>query len=249
MTALDTLLLIGLVFFVAGSVKGVIGLGLPTISLALLTATIGLKPAIVLLLVPAFVTNVWQGAAGGALIPILRRFWALLLAVCVGTWVGVAVLVRSDVALLSALLGLLISVYAAINLLRPRVTLAGRAEPWLSPVIGAANGILTGMTGSSVFPGLLYLTALGMPREVLIQAMGVMFTVSTVALAVSLGDHRLLSMELGALSAAAVVPALIGMALGRRLRRRLSETGFRRALFCALLVLGLFILVRSLIAG
>ncbi len=160
-----------------------------------------------------------------------------------------AVLVRSDVALLSALLGLLISVYAAINLLRPRITLAGRAEPWLSPVIGAANGILTGMTGSSVFPGLLYLTALGMPREVLIQAMGVMFTVSTVALAVSLGDHRLLSMELGALSAAAVVPALIGMALGRRLRRRLSETAFRRALFGALLVLGLFILVRSLIAG
>jgi uncharacterized membrane protein YfcA len=247
MAAPETLTLIGLVFFLAGTVKGVVGLGLPTISLALLTATLGLQPAMALLLVPSFVTNLWQGLAGGALVPILRRFWALLLAVCVGTWAGVAVLVRSDVTLLSALLGLLVVVYAAVNLLRPRISIAGRAEPWLSPVVGTVTGVFTGMTGSFVFPGLPYLTALDMPRDLLIQAMGVLFLVSTVALAVSLGDHRLLSVELGTASAAGVIPALAGMALGQRLRRRLSETAFRRGLFGALLLLGLYILVRALI--
>ena len=53
-------------FLFAGWVKGVVGLGLPTIALALLAATVGLKEAIALMLIPSMVTNLWQGLAGGA---------------------------------------------------------------------------------------------------------------------------------------------------------------------------------------
>lgn len=84
-----------------------------------------------------------------------------------------------------------------------------------------------------------------MPRDVLIQAMGVFFTVSTVALAVSLGGQRLLSMELGSLSMLAIVPALLGMVLGRKVRRRLSESAFRKIFFSALLAVGIYIVLRS----
>ena len=76
--------------------------------------------------------------------------------------------------------------------------------------------------------------------------MGVLFAVSTVALGVSMGQYRLLSAELGIASAAGVIPALIGMTLRQRLRRRLSEAAFRRALFGALLALGIYVLVRAL---
>ena len=114
------------------------------------------------------------------------------------------------------------------------------------PVVGAVNGVLTGMTGSFVFPGVLYLQAIGLPRDVLIQAMGMLFTASTVALGVSLGGQNLLTMELGAVSAAAVVPAVVGMLLGQRLRKRMSEALFRRVFFLALLALGLYIVARSL---
>ena len=56
-------------------------------------------------------------------------------------------------------------------------------------MIGGINGVLTGMTGSFVVPGVLYLQALALPRDAFIQAMGILFTISTVALAVSLGDR------------------------------------------------------------
>jgi uncharacterized membrane protein YfcA len=112
------------------------------------------------------------------------------------------------------------------------------------PVIGAVNGVLTGMTGSFVFPGVLYLQAIGLPRDAFIQAMGMLFTVSTVALA--LGGQNLLTIELGAISAAAVVPAVVGMVLGQRLRKRMSEALFRRVFFLALLGLGLYIVARTL---
>ena len=242
----ESLMIVGVTFLVAGLVKGVIGLGLPMVSLALLTAILGLKPAMALLLLPSFVTNVWQGMVGGEFLSITRRLWTLLVAVCIATWLGVHVLVAVDTALLSALLGVLLGVYSALNLLRPQVPSLGKSEIWLSPMIGGINGILTGMTGSFVVPGVLYLQALALPRETLIQAMGILFTVSTVALALSLSGQRLLSMELGAVSTGAIIPALVGMVLGKKVRQRLSETTFRKVFFISLLLLGGYIVLQSL---
>lgn len=246
MWSAEVLAVVAGTFLLAGCVKGVIGLGVPTVSLALLTATLGLTPAMALLLLPSLITNLWQAVIGGALGPILRRLWPLLLAVCLGTWVGVRVLAQADTGLLSALLGGLLCVYSALSLVRPSLRPPGRAERWLAPLVGGVNGILTGLTGSFVVPGVLYLQALGLPRDTLVQAMGVLFTVSTAALAAALGGYHLVSGDLALLSAAAVVPALIGMQAGRLVRQRLSEAAFRRVFFIALFLLGAWIAVRAL---
>ena len=242
----DALTIVGLTFLLAGLVKGVIGLGLPTISLAVLTVSFGLHPAMALLVAPSFVTNAWQAAVGGNGREIIRRIWPLLLFATVTVWIGASVLLTVDVALLSALLGALVAIYALVGLTRPAISIPRGWERWAGPLAGAANGILTGMTGSFVFPGTLYLQAIGLARDRLIQAMGMLFTLSTAALAVSLGDLNLLSRELGAVSGAAVVPAILGMRLGQRLRKRLSEAHFRTVFFWALLALGLYIVARSL---
>ena len=146
------------------------------------------------------------------------------------------------------MLGVLLCVYAGLNLHRPKVTDIRKAEAWLGPGAGAATGVLTGLTGSFVVPGVMYLQALAMPRDTLIQAMGVAFTVATVALAVALNDQQLISQELAMLSIAGVVPAVIGMVIGQRVRRWLSEEVFLRIFFASLAVLGIYITTRSLIA-
>ena len=243
----ESFVIIGLTFFIAGSVKGVIGLGLPTVALALLTATYGLKPAMALLLIPSLVTNVWQGLVGGSFLILMRRLWSMLLLICVATWFGVHVLAMAETALLSALLGGLLCLYAGLSLARVTVPGPGRSEPWISPMIGLVNGALTGMTGSFVVPSVIYLQALGLPRDAFVQAMGIVFSVSTLALAVSLGGQRFLSMELGVVSALAIVPAIVGMVFGQKIRRCLSEAVFRRVFFYAVLILGAYIIGRSLL--
>ena len=240
------LLTIAATFLLAGTVKGVIGLGLPTVSLALMTVAVGLPQAMALLLVPSFVTNVWQAMVGGNGLAILRRIWPFLLMATVTVWLGATALTRVDLALLSALLGLLLVVYAVVNLGGIRLSLNPRQEVWAGPLVGTANGVLTGMTGSFVVPGVMFLQAIGLPRDMLIQAMGMLFTVSTVALAVALQGSRFLTVELGALSAAAVAPALLGMVLGQRIRQRLSEQRFKTVFFVALLILGAYIIARAL---
>ncbi len=236
-------------FLVAGAVKGVIGLGLPTISLAVLTVALGLPEAMNLLLVPSFATNLWQAIVGGHCQAVLRRLWPFLLMAAAAVWVGAEALTRVELGLLSALLGLLLVVYAMVSLGGFRVALSAPQEVWAGPLAGAVNGVLTGMTGSFVVPGVLYLQAIGMPRDMLIQAMGMLFTVSTLALGFALHGNGFLTAELGTLSAAALVPAIAGMVVGQRIRQRLSERWFRRAFFVALLALGVYIIANALRAA
>jgi uncharacterized membrane protein YfcA len=101
------------------------------------------------------------------------------------------------------------------------------------------------MTGSFVVPGVMFLQSIGLPRDLLIQAMGMLFTASTLALAVSLNGNNLLSGELRILSMAALPPAILGMVLGRQIRERLSELVFRRVFFAALLALGVYLVARA----
>ncbi len=245
----STLIAIAATFLLAGAVKGVIGLGLPTVSLGLLAAALDLTTAMALLIVPSFVTNVWQAVAGGGGLDVLRRIWLFLLAATATVWLGATALTRVDLRALSGLLGALLVVYAGLSLAGVRLAIPARREAWAGPLFGTANGILTGMTGSFVVPGVMYLQAIGLTRDALVQAMGMLFTASTVALALALHGGDLWTAELGWVSAAAVIPAIAGMTAGGRIRRRLSEDRFRRVFFVAILVLGAYVIVKSALAS
>lgn len=243
-----TILAIAGTFALAGTVKGVIGLGLPTVSLALLTTIFDLPFAMVLLLVPSLITNIWQAGAGGNFKTILHRLWPFLVMAAGTIWLGALALTRVDLSLLSALLGSLLMIYSVVSLAGLRLTISKRQEAWAGPLLGVANGILTGMTGSFVVPGVMFLQSIGLSRDMLIQAMGMLFTVSTLALAIALHGNNYLTMELGAVSAAALFPALCGMMFGQRIRKKLSEQLFRRVFFTSLLLLGGYIITSSLLS-
>jgi len=232
-------------FLIAGTVKGVIGLGLPTVSLALLTVAFDLPSAMALLLVPSFVTNLWQAVVGGNGRAIVVRLWPFLLMATVTVWMGATALTRVDLKLLSALLGVLLVAYATVNLCGFRFAVKARHEAWVGTLAGSANGVLTGMTGSFVVPGVMFLQAIGLPRDQLIQAMGMLFTVSTLALGAALRHNSLLTPELGTLSLVALLPALAGMVFGQRIRRKLPEQAFRKIFFIALLALGSYIVFHA----
>jgi uncharacterized membrane protein YfcA len=166
-----------LTFLIAGFVKGVIGLGLPTVSMGLLSLVMAPAKAASLLIVPSFVTNVWQLAAGPSFGRLARRLWLMLAGVVVGTLAG------------------------------------------------------TGL--------------LNLDKEDMIQALGLSFTVSTIALAASLAAGGAFALgDIGA-STAALAPALLGLAAGGALRGRFSEQTFPRVFFGGLLVLGAHLASRA----
>lgn len=257
MAAMDTILfthgaralaLIFGVFVLAGLVKGVVGLGLPTVAVGLLGLVMAPREAAALLVVPSLVTNVWQLAAGGAFMPLVRRLRALLAGVVIGTLGAGWLLPAGAHAGAEAALGVALLLYALAGLAAfvPRVPAA--AEPVAAPLVGLVTGIVTAATGVFVMPAVPYLQGLRLERDALVQALGLCFTVATLALAGSLllaGDY---SPGEAGMSVVALVPALIGMGIGQWIRGRIRAQTFRRCFFIGLLGLGLHLVLRPLLA-
>ncbi|MDR3436593.1 sulfite exporter TauE/SafE family protein [Telmatospirillum sp.] len=233
-------------FFIAGIVKGVTGMGLPTVAMGVLGALISPLAAASLLIVPSFVTNVWQLLAGPQFTSIMRRLWLMMLAIIVGTVLGSSWLASGNTRLTTVALGGSLVVYAGYTLFARQIRIPQHWERWLSPAIGATTGIVTGGTGVFVIPAVPYLQALGLEKDELVQALGLSFTVSTVALAGGLGYRGAFKLDTLTLSALAVIPALGGMWAGQLIRNRISPATFRRCFLLCLLVLGAEMTLKSI---
>lgn len=235
------------VFVLAGFTKGVIGLGLPTISMGLLAVVLSPVEAAALLILPSLVTNVWQMLDGPHLRSLLRRLWPLNLGVCLGTWAGAAFLSGVGGPYGAPALGIALMAYGLSGLAALKLTMPAGAAGWMGPLAGASTGAITAATGVFVIPAVPYLQAIGLAKDELVQALGLSFTVSTLALAVTLTGSAGLSLELAWPSVAGVAVALVGMRLGQAVRARLSPATFRLWFFSGLLALGAYLAARGLI--
>lgn len=245
----DVVVLVVLVFFVAGTIKGLIGFGLPTVSIAILAAFLGLIEAMTLMLLPSLITNLFQGLVGKYLIRLIRRYWSMFIFGAVFTWLSSSLLSTGHAATFAVILGVVLTLYGLSSLYSLQLPSPGSRERWISPLVGIVSGGITGITGVFLVPAVGYLQALRMERDELIQAIGLWVTVATLSLAFSLKDHDLFSNELGLLSLTAVLPALLGMWVGRILRPRLSESAFRHLFFAALMLLGVYISVSAIVTS
>ncbi|MCW5730647.1 MAG: sulfite exporter TauE/SafE family protein [Alphaproteobacteria bacterium] len=232
------------VFLLAGLVKGVIGLGLPTVAIALLSLFMRPAEAAALLLVPSFVTNLAQ-MLGPGLGALFIRLLPMLAGIVFGAGLG-ALFWRGQgggAALMT--LGLLLIAYGLHGLAAPALRCPPRLERLLTLPTGLATGLLTVGTGVFVLPAVPLLQALALDRHRLVQSMGLSFTVSTLALGAGLHGMGELRPAQLVPSSLALAPALAGLWLGTMLRARISATLFRRIFFIGLLAVGAQIALRG----
>ena len=230
-------------FVLAGMIKGVIGLGLPTVAMGLLGLAMAPTQAAALLIIPATLTNVWQLAFGGHLSGLVKRLWPMLLAIFIGTGAGTLWIGMRGGHWVVRGLGAALLLYALSGLFLPTVRVGRRSERWLGPLCGVLTGIITSATGVFVIPAVPYLQALGLSKDELVQALGLSFTVSTLALAGGLLWRGALGGGELSASLLALIPAMLGMWLGQSLRQRISALWFKRVFFVGLGVLGGHLLI------
>jgi uncharacterized membrane protein YfcA len=206
-------------FLLAGFVKGMIGMGLPTVAIGLLSVVMLPSEAAALLVFPTLVTNVWQLASGLLTGTSSRVFVAL---------------------------GLALICYAIIGLAKVQFSTPAWTEAWLSPVIGATSGLVTGATGLMALPAVAYFQAIGLDKEDMIQALGLSFTASMLALAAGLAREGAFHGAMAGASLLALVPASAGMLAGQWLRLRVQPDVFRLFFFLGLFGLGAHLVLRAL---
>ena len=236
-------LLVMMTFLLAGTVKGMIGLGLPTVAMGMLGLAIAPAQAAALLIIPSIVTNTWQLVAGGQLRELIKRLWSMQVCILLGTGLGVLWLSVDSGGWAVRALGAALLLYALVGLFLPALRVPASAERWAGPVCGLITGIITSATGVFVIPAVPYLQALSVNKNQLVQALGLSFSVSTLALAAGLYWRGALGGgELNA-SVLALLPAMLGMWLGQCLRQRISAALFKRVFFVGMAVLGAHLLI------
>lgn len=242
------LVVITVAFLLAGLVKGVSGLGLPTVGIGLLSLAMLPSQAAALIVLPALITNVWQMTSGPGLVSLVRRLWPMQLGVFVGTWAGAGLMTGSNAGIAVIGLGIALVIYGIIGLMNvhmPRVPV--RVEWWLGAIVGTATGVVTAATGVFVIPAVPYLQALKFEREGLVKALGLSFTVSTIALGWSLVSSGILNPHTAVFSLLALIPALIGMIAGERLLHIMRPEVFRYWFFSGLTLLGIYLATGKLL--
>src|SRR5690349_21824802 len=159
------LLFIAAVFTLAGFVKGVVGLGLPTVSMGLLAVTMAPSQALAIVIVPAVLTNIWQTFAGHYLRDIVRRLWPLLLGTAAGIWLNRGSLTGPYAHYIPIALGILLVIYAVMGLTKFAFTVESRNEKWVGGVVGVVTGLISAATGVQVIPSMPFLQAIGLERD------------------------------------------------------------------------------------
>ena len=225
------------VFFAAGLVKGISGMGLPTVAMSLLGLLMPTAAAAALTTLPALATNAAQclGPHGRLL---LRLLWPAWLGLALATLLAPGL---DDAALAQAaprLLGTVLLAYGAWGLWRPQLPALHSHRRAIGALAGVATGCVTAATGVFVLPLVPYLQMLRLERAALVQALGLSFTVATLALALRLHAGGL-SVAAQAATPLALAAAFGGLAAGRLVRDRLSGPAFQRALSLVFIGLGL----------
>ena len=217
------------VFLLAGTVKGLVGLGLPTITIALTSLVLPLTEAIALIALPTIFTNVWQAAIGGRFWVILRRQWPLIATLVISLYLTMWLVGQKGPNWAFLVLAAVLIVYSGLGLLRIRLHIHADLEKPLAPVIGVVSGFVAGLVGVPIIPLMPYLQGLDIKPSELVQSLGVVLCATSLTLTVSLLNFGLLDGPRAIVSAAAVVPALAGMWVGQQIRLRLSVEQFRLA--------------------
>src|SRR6478735_1005445 len=235
------LFFIAAALLLAGFVKGVVGLGLPTVSIGLLAVAMQPSRAIAIVIVPAIVTNIWQTFAGPHLPDIIRRLWPLMAGTVIGIWLNAGMLSGPYARYGGVVLGVLLVIYAIVGLSKFSFRVARSNEKWIGGIVGLVTGAVSAATGVQVVPSMPFMQAIGMEKDELVQALGVFFTVATLALAFNLSAVGLLDQTTALPGVVAMVCSFAGMAIGQGVRTRMKPEVFRRWFLIAMIFLGIYL--------
>lgn len=228
------------VFVLAGGVKGVTGMGLPTVAMSLLGLWMTPVQAAALLVVPSLATNVAQ-CRGPYLRQLAVRLWPGWLTIALVTIAAPGFEGNTSTESAKRWLGTILIVYGAWGLWRPTLPDFSGRGPWLGAVAGAATGVVTAATAVFVLPWVPYLQSLRLSKDEMVQALGLSFTVATLALAVRVQASAPMwwSFASGAVAICwALAGAFAGMKFGEALRGQLAGACFQKALFLVFIALG-----------
>lgn len=237
-----------LIFILSGIVKGLTGFGMPFIAIPSSTIILGVPvtQAMGWVLASAFVTNLVQLFQTRANWKILHRIWLPVSTLLVTMAFSVQLLTVIKSEWLLVILGVIIILAISFQLKQQWIIRENRKSSILI-ASGLVSGLFGGVTAFYGFPFLPTLVASGIRDESFIFSASFILLTGGLVLATGLGSQGLMTATDTMLSVVLFFPALVGMFIGQRARRKLSTKRFELIVLVVLFGTGTSLLLRGLL--
>lgn len=231
----------------AGFVKGTVGFAMPMIMISGFSSFLPPEMALSGLILPTLITNFAQAFRDGfpAFFLSVRKYWRFLLATVV--FIAIAAQFVRDIPqpLFLAMLGVPITAYALLQLMGRKLAIRLEHQTRAEWLLGVVAGIYGGVSGVWGPPLIIYLMSVGAEKREMLRVQGMIFMLGSVILLSAHVNSGVMTAPNAAFSAAMVVPAVLGMAIGVRVGGQLDQARFRWWTQALLVVAGLNLLRRA----
>lgn len=244
---MDSLIFIAAaVFVLAGTIKGIGGIGLPTASISLLSQFYDPYSAIALVIFPMMFSNIWQMHQSGDVVRIFKTFWPFGLMLMIFILIFSSLSAAIPVEMLMIILGGVIILFSLCSLLIHPPELPDRFDTLAQVIAGSLAGIMGGLTAIWSAPMVIYLVSRRVDKDDFVRATGLLITMGTLPLCFGYWANGLLTGSLAGISIMMIIPTIIGFSLGERIRRKIEPAIFQKVVLLLFLLMGLNLIRKAL---
>ncbi|MEP3232319.1 MAG: sulfite exporter TauE/SafE family protein [Hyphomicrobiales bacterium] len=234
-------------FLFAGTVKGLVGLGLPTTVIGILAQFTDPRQAIALLLLPILISNTWQIYRSGMAVKMFKKLWLFSLFMCSLIFITSQFAATISTKALTLSVGIMIVLFVVTNLFLKKLTISDNHDKAYQIGFGAAAGIMGGMTSLWAPPVVMYLLSKRVSKDEFVASVGVLLMAGSIPLLGGYISAGLTTPTLLLYSLLMVIPTLAGFAIGEWARSFLEAEQFRKILLGIFFLLGTNLIVNALI--
>jgi len=233
--------------FLGGFTKGISGVALPIVTLAVSLFFVDVKTALAVGIIPVMVSNVWQSIGAGNVLAPYRRFWPTMLAFMCTLYFAAKLVNVVDQKVIFAVVGVATLIFIGQQFRKPAEhALAPEKEKVYGPIAGVFGGLMGGLTTVWGPPIFMYLFSLRLSKEEWIRSVAALYLFGSIPLTLVFFSNGVLADERLWVSILSSVPAMVGILVGEHFRQYIDEALFRKALLFILFCIGLNMLRRAL---
>ncbi|MDV7338056.1 sulfite exporter TauE/SafE family protein [Terasakiella sp. A23] len=245
---MDQLLWIALfIFLFAGTIKGTVGIGLPTASISILSQFYDPFTAISLVIFPVMVSNFWQVYRSKDVMRIARTYWPFALMLTIFIMICTQLSANIPVNIIMIILGTVIILFSLTSLFVHPPELPARLDRPAQFIAGTLAGIMGGFTAIWAPPMVIYLVSRRIEKDDFVRATGFLLSMGSIPLCIGYWINGFMTGPLASTSLLMIVTTLLGFTIGEMIRKKINPDKFQKVVLIIFLLMGLNIIRKALL--
>jgi uncharacterized membrane protein YfcA len=244
----EIFILIGFAYFIAGIVKGIIGIGLPTTAITIMTFFISPLVALGINLIPMTVTNIWQFSKADNPKKVIKdyKYFAFFLMFFILIASFFANAIGDNIVRL--IFAFAVFMFVAINFFGFNFKMNPKNDKFWQSGLGTLGGLIGGAASIWAVPVTIYLLMKNVKPKQFVDVSGFLITIGCIPVSVGYIATGVFQANMFVFGVLGSVTAVIGFQLGAKLRDKIDPKTFKDLLLLFFIVAAFKMIIQSLVA-